>query len=291
MSKWLHEINSFKCEIKSKTKTLLEDSMQRSLHSLILLLILPLLCVQSCRAQITIYRDKYGVPSIHAEKLDDVLYGLGYVMVQDNADRMARNFKQARGRMAEVDGKGELLKDGFIRSLGIEERAQKFAGEMKPEQKALIMSFVDGANQSLKDMKGKAPSWIEPFNLSDVLSLAQLVNVAFPLQDIASQLLPSAGSNQFAVGAKRSANGHAILSADPHLPWTGILSWYESSLYSKEFNFHGITLPGLPFGAMGHTDDVSWSMTNNNPKLFTFYEVKIDAANPHRYNYHSKRKE
>src|SRR5712691_5093296 len=98
-----------------------EDSMQRSLPYLILLLILPLLCIQPCSAQITIYRDKYGVPSIHAEKLADALYGLGYVMVQDNVDRMARNYKQARGRMAEVDGKGELLRDGFIRSLGIEE--------------------------------------------------------------------------------------------------------------------------------------------------------------------------
>src|SRR5258708_30609389 len=192
--------------------------MQRSLHLLILLLILPLLCLQPSTAQITIYRDKYGVPSIHADKLRDTLYGLGYVMVQDNVDRMARNYKQARGRMAEVDGKGELLKDGFIRSLGIEERAQKFAGEMKPEQKALIMSFVDGANQSLKDMKGKASSWIEPLNFSDVVSLAQLVNVAFPLQDIAAHLLPSAGSNQFPAGAKRSTNGPASLSADHHLP-------------------------------------------------------------------------
>src|SRR5258706_15399835 len=116
--------------------------MRRSLHLFILLLTFPLLCIQPCTAQITIYRDKYGVPSIHADQLGDALYGLGYVMVQDNADRMARNYKQARGRMAEVDGKGELLKDGFIRSLGIEERAQKFAGEMKTEQKALIMSFV-----------------------------------------------------------------------------------------------------------------------------------------------------
>jgi acyl-homoserine-lactone acylase len=265
--------------------------MQRSLRTVILLLTFPLLCVEPCTAQITVYRDKYGIPSIHADKLLDALYGLGYVMVQDNVDRMARNYKQARGRMGEVDGKGELLKDGFIRSMGIEERAEKFRTELKPEQKALMTSFVDGANQSLKDMKGKVPTWIEPFKLADVLALAQLVNVAFPLQDIAAQLLPSAGSNQFAVGAKRSANGHAILSADPHLPWTGILAWYEFSIYSKEFNFHGITLPGLPFGAMGHTDHVSWSMTNNNPKLFTFYEVKIDPANPRRYNYHGEWKE
>ena len=265
--------------------------MQRSLRLLILLLTFALLSSRSSKAQITIYRDKYGVPSIHAEKLSDALYGLGYVTVHDNADRMARNYKQARGRMAEVDGKGELLRDGFIRSLGIEERAQKFSAELKPDQKALLTSFVNGANQSLKEMKGKAPAWIEPFTLSDVLCLSQLVNVAFPLQDIASQLLPSAGSNQFAVAAKRSANSHAILSADPHLPWTGILAWYEFSLYCKDFSFHGITLPGLPFGAMGHTNYVSWSMTNNNPKLFTFYDVKIDPANPRRYNYHGEWKE
>src|SRR5438552_3584407 len=71
---------------------------------------------------VSIYRDRYGVPSVAADRLQDAMYGLGYAMAQDNAEQMARNFKQARGRRAEVDGPSALLTDTFLRSLGFEER-------------------------------------------------------------------------------------------------------------------------------------------------------------------------
>ena len=64
------------------------------------------------RAQVTVYRDSYGLPSVASNKLVDAIYGLGYAMALDNAESMARNYKQARGRLAEVDGKSKLLQDG-----------------------------------------------------------------------------------------------------------------------------------------------------------------------------------
>lgn len=242
----------------------------------------------SARAQVTIYRDKFGVPSVCAGKLVDGVYGLGYVMAMDNAERMALNYKQARGRMAEVQGRSALLADGFLRSLGIEEMSEAKAKSLKGDQKARIESFCAGANRALAEQKGKIPDWIEPFTPTDVLALAQLVNAAFPLQDIQRQLLGGMGSNQFAVSGKRSSNGHAIVSMDPHLPWDGILAWYEFALYSGDVQFHGITLPGLPFGSMGHTNRVAWCMTNNNPDLFDFFIVKTNPSNPKQYSYHGE---
>src|SRR5579862_1274845 len=56
---------------------------------------------------VTIYRDRWGIPSIVAQSFPDAAYGLGYAMAQDDAERMALNFKQARGRMAEVEGRGQ----------------------------------------------------------------------------------------------------------------------------------------------------------------------------------------
>src|SRR5206468_2629452 len=103
-----------------------------------LLVALAIVASQSlCMAQITIYRDGYGVPSIVADRLPDALFGLGYAMAQDNAERMARNYKQARGRNAEVDGKSQLLTDGFLRALGIEEIAERKAKTLQGEQAAL----------------------------------------------------------------------------------------------------------------------------------------------------------
>jgi acyl-homoserine-lactone acylase len=260
------------------------------LHSLRLaaILILSLCACTPASSQVTVYRDQYGVPSIVADRLEDAVFALGYCTAQDNAERMALNFKQARGRMAEVEGRGQLLADGFIRALGIEVASIKKAGTLSGEIGTLINAFCEGANKAIAEQKGKIPDWIGPIGPVDVLAMTQLVNAAFPLQDIAGQLLPSAGSNQFAVGPKRSASGHAILSADPHLTWTGPLAWYEFALYTKDLQFRGITLPGLPFGVMGHTDKVAWCMTNNNPDLYDFYLVKSNPDNPKQYSYHGE---
>ncbi|HLJ53736.1 MAG TPA: penicillin acylase family protein, partial [Chthonomonadaceae bacterium] len=235
---------------------------------------------------VTIYRDAYGTPSVVADRLPDAMYGLGYAMAQDNAEQMARNFKQARGRRAEVDGQAHLITDSFLRSLGIEERAIKAAGTLPAEARTCVQRFCDGANRAVAEQKGRIPGWIEPFTPVDVISLAQLAQAAFPLQEISNRLLPGIGSNQFAIAPKRTANGRAILSIDPHLNWSGPLLWYEYAVYCRTFNFHGITLSGLPFGSMGHTDHVAWSMTNNNPRLYDFVTVKTNPANPNQYSYH-----
>lgn len=251
---------------------------------------LVLMCGSS-RAQVTIYRDSFGLPSVSGAALPDAIYGLGYAMARDNAVAMARNYKQARGRLSEVDGKSQLFTDGFLQSLGLEEAAAKKAAELTGEQAALIKSFCAGANKALSEERAQIPEWIEPFTPTDVLALAQLANCAFPLEDIASQLLPGMGSNQFAVGATRSATGHAILSADPHLLWSGPLLWYEFSLYSRDIRFHGITLNGLPFGVMGHTDKIAWCMTNNDPRLWALYTVTTSADHPGQYNFHGEWKD
>lgn len=237
-------------------------------------------------AEITLYRDRFGVPSIAADRLPDAIYGLGYAMASDNAEQMARNYKQARGRIAEIDGRSALLTDGFLRALGIEEMAEKQSRSMKGEMSVLIHRFCDGANRALAEQKRKLPEWVEPFTPTDVLALAQMTNASMALLEVAKQLLPGAGSNQFAVTPKRTATGHALLSIDPHLDWNGLLAWYEFTLYTKDYDFRGVTLSGLPFGVMGHTSRVAWSMTNNNPDLYDFYTVQTNPDNPKQYNYH-----
>lgn len=236
--------------------------------------------------EVTLYRDRYGVPSLVAKRLPDAIYGLGYAMAQDNAERMALNFKQARGRLAEVEGPGQLIQDAFLQSLGIESLAKRKAESLSGEMKMRLERFLAGANRALAEQKGRLPDWIEPFTAVDVLALAQMLNAAFPLYDISAQLTGGMGSNQFAVGAKRSATGHAILSADPHLLWSGPLLWYEFAVYAPGWQFRGITLSGMPFGLMGHTDKVAWCMTNNDPDLFDFFTVQTNPDNPKQYNYH-----
>jgi acyl-homoserine-lactone acylase len=241
--------------------------------------------------QIEIYRDNWGVPTITAQTIDNLCYGLGYMQVVDNAERMALNYKIARGRGAEVLGRNQLLADGFLRGLELEEKAS--TAKISPTAEIMVQSFLAGANRALIEKKDK-PSWIEPFTRTDVLALAQFINCAFPLLDLASALMPGVGSNQFAVAPKRSATGHPILSMDPHLEWNGAdggIVWYEVGLKGGGIDFRGVTIPGVPFAAMGHTDKIAWSMTNNNPALAVRYSVVTDPNNRSRYSYHGQWKE
>ena len=89
------------------TETSKSNAICRREFALLMTLGALLLLPGALQAQtVTIYRDKFGVPSVVADRLPDAIYGLGYAMAQDNAEQMARNFKQARGRRAEVDGRG-----------------------------------------------------------------------------------------------------------------------------------------------------------------------------------------
>jgi acyl-homoserine-lactone acylase len=241
---------------------------------------------------VEIFRDSWGVPSIVSQDLEGVYYGLGYMHVTDNAERMALNYKIARGRAAEVLGRGQLLQDGFVRGLELEERAE--AAKLSPVGEMIVRSYLEGANRALTEKRASVAQWVQPFTRTDVLSMGQFINCAFPLLDLASALMPGTGSNQFAVGPARSATRSPIVSMDPHLEWNGAdggIVWYEVGLYGPALNFRGVTVPGLPAGAMGHNDKVAWSFTNNNPALAVRYTVVTDPNNRNRYNYHGEWKE
>ncbi len=262
--------------------------MKNFLLLILTLMVLPMTSSLAENAPITLYRDPYTVPSIDAKTLPDALFGLGYAMASDNAEQMARNYKQARGRTAEIDGKSHLTQDGFLRGLGIEAAAEAKAAILDGEMSVLLRSFCEGANRALAEQKGTLPNWIQPFTVTDVLALTQLLNAAFPLQDLLNQLQTGTGSNEFVVGAKRSATGHPIVSIDPHLNWAGPFLWYEFAVYTPEYSFRGITASGLPFGVMGHTEKVAWAITNNNPALYSIFTVKNNPENSKQYRYHDE---
>ncbi len=244
--------------------------------------------------EVTIYEDKFGVPSIVATNLKDACYGQGYAQGKDHAQRMALNYKIARGRSAEANGKSALLQDGFIRGLGLEARAEQIAPNLSGEAKDVVDSFLAGANKAIEEQKSSLPKWIEPFTEIDVLSLAQFVNGAFPLLDMLAKISPGAGSNQFALAPSKSTTRHPILSIDPHLGWDGQdggIVWHEFAIYMPDLHFRGVAIPGLPTGVLGHNDKVAWSMTNNNPSLYTLYTVKVNPANRNQYSYHGQWKE
>ena len=86
-----------------------------------------------------------------------------------------------------------------------------------------------------------------PISAVDVMAHAQrIVHFTFVHgQDrIFSMIFPPA-SNTWAIAPSRSASGHAMLIANPHLPWAEFMLFYEAHWSGPGVDFYGITLIGF----------------------------------------------
>jgi acyl-homoserine lactone acylase PvdQ len=95
------------------------------------------------------------------------------------------------------------------------------------------------------------------------------------------------GSNGWVIGPSRTANGHALLFINPHLPWFGPGQVYEGHLHSDEgWNFTGYARFGFPFPYVGHNETLGWVSTDNAADLADLYREHFpDSLTPRAYRY------
>jgi penicillin G amidase len=84
------------------------------------------------------------------------------------------------------------------------------------------------------------------------------------------------GSNNWAVGPKRSSSDGALLAGDPHLPPSMPGIWYQLALELGDRYARGASLPGTPGVFMGHNNDVGWTFTNTMADVQDLYLERID---------------
>jgi penicillin G amidase len=90
-----------------------------------------------------------------------------------------------------------------------------------------------------------------------------------------SVLLP--GSNNWVVSGRHTATGKPLLSNDMHLSHQVPSVWYESHLTAPGFDVAGVTLPGVPFIAVGHNQRIGWGFTNLGPATYDLYIENING--------------
>jgi penicillin amidase len=93
------------------------------------------------------------------------------------------------------------------------------------------------------------------------------------------------GSNNWAVSGAKTANGHAILSNDPHLLLRLPSIWYEMQLSMPGLNVYGVTLPGSPAVIIGFNNSIAWGVTNAGSDVLDWYEIKF-KDNSHKEYWH-----
>ena len=67
--------------------------------------------IPGLRAEVQVMRDRWGVPHIYAQNIDDLFFAQGYVMAQDRLWQMEMWRRQREGRMAEILGPSAVARD------------------------------------------------------------------------------------------------------------------------------------------------------------------------------------
>lgn len=90
---------------------------------------------------------------------------------------------------------------------------------------------------------------------------------------------PGVGSNNWALGSRRTASGAPIIANDPHLELQLPSVWFENRLQSESgegFSVRGFSIPGSPSVILGHNGTVSWSFTNSCADVQDLYVEELD---------------
>jgi len=270
----------------------------------LVLLLLPLL-LPACQPPATeILWDTYGVPHIFSESRTELFQAQGWAQMESHGNLILRLYGQARGRASEYWGEEYLESDLWVRTHGIPERGEAWYVTQDEEMYECLEAFVEGMNVFARENPEALAQEVRvvlPVEPGDVMAhYLRAIHYTFvsspglvPSRLRRSQMdamlgeapegtvegTPSApgvpGSNAWAVGPGRSASGHAMLLANPHLPWEDLFLWHEVQLAGPDFDAYGATLVGMPLVTVGFNDHLGWTHTVNQYDGADLYELTL----------------
>lgn len=264
--------------------------------------------------EVSIVRDKLGVPHIRAQSIEDAIFAQGYVTAQDRMWQMDMIRRAAAGDVSEVAGPAALEIDTLSRKMRLRHLAEQILRELGAEERRVIAAYARGVNHYIETNAGKwgpeftlmgyeprpwspvdtllaglhmnrtlSDSWeddIARFRMSGDGDPAK-VRRLFPVRT-GNEIIP--GSNAWAVAGRHTASGKPILASDPHLEYTMPATWYLVHMQAPGLNVVGASLPGVPMVLVGHNERIAWGITSLQFDAQDLYVEKLDF-NTGRYAY------
>ena len=256
--------------------------------------------IERLAADVTIYRDTYGVPHVFGRTDASTVFGFAYAQAEDNFWRLEENYLAAIGRSAEIYGERRLERDRVNRALEIPRLAREEYGRLDPHTRSICDAFAAGVNyyhDRHPETKPRLLSKMEPwyplafirynYYQQGFVNDAALRGSDFQTAAVEQRFGASQGSNGWVINPSKSATGNAMLFINPHLPFFGSGQVYEGHVHSDEgWNFTGYTRFGFPFPYVGHNENGGWVSTDNAADLTDVYaETFDDPKRPLAYRY------
>ncbi|MEH1786213.1 penicillin acylase family protein [Nostoc sp.] len=110
------------------------------------------------KAEVSVQRDKWGIPHIYAANSHDLFMAQGYIHAQDRFWQMDFWRHIGSGRLSEMFGSSQVDTDKYLRTMGWARVAQQEIQEINAEMKAYLEAYADGVNAYLTEHQGSALS-------------------------------------------------------------------------------------------------------------------------------------
>jgi acyl-homoserine-lactone acylase len=241
--------------------------------------------------QAEILWDTWGVPHIYAHDEPSAFRAFGWAQMTDHADLMLTLVARARGVAAEYFGPKELPSDRTVATIDVTALAHRQYALQSPQFRRDLQSFAGGINEFAERNPGTIPPSLRPLlpvTPLDVLAIGIRINYAFlSLSSPCARYLtpgvtpaapPLTGSNGWAIGPAHSADGNAMLLANPHLPWWGEFTWQEAQIdIPGVYDAYGATLVGLPVLGVAFNQHLGWTHTVNTINACAVYDLTPDG--------------
>lgn len=115
---------------------------------------------------LNIHYDYIGFPRIHAENLNDLLYGIGYAQAENRMWQMDLLRRMAQGRLSEILGDEFITYDKFIRFFNLVEISDKIFSKIPSDLKSLLISYSHGVNTFIQENSENLAIEFSIFNYS-----------------------------------------------------------------------------------------------------------------------------
>lgn len=137
--------------------------------------------VAGLEGQVEIRRDRWGVPHISAQTMNDLWFGLGFCHGQDRLWQLELYRRAASGRISEVAGPKTLPSDRLMRTLGLRRIAEREAAELADPLRSEIDALCAGVNAAVADASALPFEFqvmrrpFEPWRPADMLAATKLL--------------------------------------------------------------------------------------------------------------------
>ncbi len=251
---------------------------------------------------VTIIRDSYGVPHIHAPTDAGVAYGLAYAHAEDDFFTLQEMLLAASNRLAENTGKAGAGLDFVAQFLDVKNTVDKqYDTDFRADFKAILSAYTQALNKYAAThpkevrVKGFFPIHEKQLVAAQMLANCLVCGIDKSLKEIVGNRvdLPKSdatrGSNAYAINAKRTIDNKPYFCSNTHMPLEGSFGWYEAHLTSDEgLNIAGALFPLSPVILLGANENIAWTHTINKTDLVDVYQLEINPDNPDQYKLDDK---